>query len=506
VVQLGLPPATELDVWRNLDPLEAGVGDLPPSLDESALADRVITWLRVRATGAARARLLWAGINAVPVLQREHVVTEPLAPGDGSPGQQRRLSRAPVLAGSIQVLTREGRDIRLWSEIDDLLAAEPEVPVTDPRTAPASNSAASPRVTDEAEVRRRTDVFLADHEAGALTFGDGLRGRRLTAGAAVYANYDFCQGAAGNVAAGAIDSAPQLPAGFAVTNPVRTWGGADAEQASDGEKQIKRFLQHRDRLVSAEDFVSIAWRAPGIELGRVEVLSAFHPDLSPLEPGAAPGVVTLMAIPRRDPGQPDAPRADRLFLNALCRWLESRRLVTTELIVREPAYRGIWVSVGIEVAAGQAVAEVVDAVKRRLRAFLASIGPAAAPGQGYAAQATPLFAAPSVDTERGWPLRTPVRARVLLAEAARVAGVTAVVDCLLASATGSAEDDVTMTGLQLPRILGLSVVTGEPLAIDALRGDLTDGTGGAGDTGGTGGAGAAPETLLPVPVVPETCG
>jgi hypothetical protein len=54
-----------------------------------------------------------------------------------------------------------------------------------------------------------------------------------------------------------------------------------------------------------------------------------------------------------------------------------------------------------------------------------------------------------------------------------------------------------MSGLQLPRILGISVVVGDPLPIDALRG------GGNSSGGGSSGGGAKP--LLPVPIVPETC-
>src|SRR5262249_35532269 len=269
---------------------------------------------RVRATGAARARVLWAGINTVPVRQRERVIAERLADGDGTPDQMRRLSRAPVLQDSISVITQVDSQELRWSEIDDLAAAGPEVPGIARRLPPGT----------PAPQRPPTEVFVADHEAGTLTFGDGLRGRRLPLGARVFASYEFCRGAAGNVAAGEIKSAPLLPSGFVVVNPVRTWGGADAGSVVGGGKQGKRFPQHRDRLVSVADFEAIAFRAPGVDVGRIEVLPAFHPDLSPNEPGAAPGVVTIMAIPRFDPVQPDAPRADRLFLNNLCRYLDPR--------------------------------------------------------------------------------------------------------------------------------------------------------------------------------------
>jgi hypothetical protein len=195
-----------------------------------------------------------------------------------------------------------------------------------------------------------------------------------------------------------------------------------------------------------------------------------------------------MAIPQFDPGQPDAPRADRLFLNALCRHLDPRRLVTTELVVRGATYKGIWISVGIEAAAGFAIAEVVEAVKARLRATLAPIGP-----QGNVPRDAPLFTPRRTDPARGWPLRTAVASRVLLAEVARVPGVTSVSDVLLAEGLRAAADVIEMTGLELPQVLGISVVAGEPMPLDALRGGGT-----------TGGTSPAP-SLLPVPIVPETC-
>lgn len=483
VAQLALPAANQFGVWQDIDPLEGGVGDMPPTLDDAALAGRLVTWLRVRADGAAQARLTWAGINAVPVRQIERIAAEALADGDGRPDQRRRLARAPVLSGSVQVLTRLGADAPvLWQQIDDLAAAAPEVPVTDAR-APGTPSACA---TDDAP----TEVFELDAEAGELRFGDGLRGRRLPAGARVFASYEFCVGAEGNVAATAIDTAPQLPSGFTVSNPVRTWGGADAETAANGEKQIKRYLQHRDRLVSVDDIEAIAYRAPGVQVGRIEVLPAFHPDLVPNEPGAAPGVITLLAIPRNDPGQPDAPRADRLFLNALCRHLDPRRLVTTELIVRGAVYKGLWISVGIEAAAGYAIAEVVDAVKRRLREVLAPVGPA-----GGSPREAPLLTPRTDDPARGWPLRTAVAARVLLAETARVSGVLSVADVLLAEGEREATEVIEMSGLELPRILGIAVTIGEPMSIDALRGTALPSSGGNG--GGV--------SVLPVPVVPESC-
>jgi hypothetical protein len=479
VVQLTLPSEDGLGLWDDVDPLEGGVGGMPPTLEDAALAARVITWLRVSTDVAARARIQWAGINAVPVRQVERIVAEPLTDGDGRPDQARRLARAPVLAPSVRVVTRAGNDAPLaWTPIDDLAAASPEVPVTNPRLGPGS------QYTRDADAL--LNVFEVDAEAGMLRFGDGLRGRRLPLGARVFATYEYSLGAAGNVAEGAINGSPQLPSGFTVMNPVRTWGGADAETVQAGEKQVKRFLQHRDRLVSVDDFESIACRTPGVQIGRIEVLPAFHPDLAPSEPGSAPGVVTILAIPRFDPVQPDAPRADRLFLNALCRHLDPRRLVTTELVIRGADYKGIWISVGIDVTTGLSVAEVVENVKARLREVLRPIGP-----HGGEPRSPALFVPRGLDAERGWPLRTPVSAPVLSAEVARVPGVLSVSGVRLAEDGNSESELVDMAGLELPRVLGISVVAGDPVSIDAVRGNE--------------GAPVERRSFLPVPVVPVTC-
>lgn len=481
VIEIGLPSAAELALWNNLDPFEAGVGDLPPAIDESAIAGRLVTWIRVRASAAADVRLRWAGINAVAVRQFETIRAERLADGDGSPDQVRQLTKRPVLDGSVAVVSvaLDGTETN-WTPIDDLLAAAPEVRVPDNRA------------LDVQQPLAPATSFHVDAEAGIITFGDGFAGQRPAAGDRIYARYNYSEGVEGNVGAGALKEGPLAPAGTKATNPIATWGGADAETVRAGEKQVQRMLQHRDRLVTEADFRSIAWRTPGVAIGRIDVLPAWHPDLAPAAAGTVPGVVTLLAAPRFDALHQAAPRADRPFLDALCRYLDPRRLVTTELVLRGPDYQGLWISVGIEVAGGYTVAEVADAVKARLRAYLSPLPPA---GSDFATTDGPLYG-PDVDPAlRGWPLGRPVHARALLAEAARVAGVVEVADVLLAKGNGNAVDTIAITGIELPEILGISVVGGLPVDLALLRGD----------TGSAGGVGTTGPALLPVPVAAETC-
>ena len=473
IVEIGLPPAAELNLWNNLDPLEAGVGDLPPALDDSKLAERLVTWIRVKASSAATLRLKWAGINAVAIRQFETIRAERLTDGDGMPDQVRQLARHPVLENSVAVSTiaPDGSELS-WSAIDDLLAAAPEVPVY-----------------GNTQILAPATSFRVDPEAGVITFGDGLAGQRPGAGHRIYVRYDYCEGQEGNVNAGALTAGPLVPPTLKATNPIATWGGADAEDVNDGERQIQRFLQHRDRLVTEADFRSIAWRTPGVAIGRIDVLPAWHPDLAPAAVGSVPGVVTVLAAPRYDVLHPQAPRADRIFLDALCRYLDPRRLVTTELILRGPIYKGVWISVGIEVAGGVSIAETIDAVKARLRAYLSPLPVRS----DFASTEVPLYGPETDPALRGWPLGRAVHARALLAEAARVPGVVEIADVLLSFGGGPAVLSVEMNGIELPEILGISVVSGDPVDLAALRGDKGSSTPTTGPAS------------LPVPVVAETC-
>jgi hypothetical protein len=490
VVQVSLPTnKEELKLWTDLDPLEPGVGEFPPTLEDTNLNDRLITWLRVRPKdgAAAQVRLLWVGINSTYVTQRAHVVGEQLPDGPGPPDQTAFLAHTPALPGSVRltVTTRSSDALtqsRTWTEIGNLADAGPEVPTLDPRRPPGSPVVANPLV----------EVFSLNRESGEIRFGDGARGKRPPAGATIRAEYDYGVGAAGNVGAGSINTSPALPAGFKVTNPVRTWGGAEAETVAEGEKQITRFLQHRERLVTAADFMSITLRTPGVDIGRVEVLPNYNPALAARSAGDAPGAVTLMLIPRYDAKQPDAPKPDRVFLEAICQYLEPRRLITTEVFLRGPDYKAIWVSVGINVVAGASIAETTDAVKQELLKFLSPLPPA---GRSQIEAEAALLTTPQfASSQNGWTLGKAVASRELLAVASRVANVESVNDVFVAEGAKDSADKIPMTGLELPRVLGISVGVGDPTPIDALRGTIKP----KGDGGGQ-------SLIVPVPVIPEEC-
>ena len=460
VVELQLPEAGALGTWASQEPLEAGVGDYPPSLEDDDAAGRVVTWIRIRLGDtsegtAATARISAVAINAMVVEQRAEVAAEFIGLGTGEPDQAFALVNTPVLPESV-ALTVNGEP---WSPIDDLTAASPEVQ----RQGAAFEAPPTPLAGE------RVRVYTLDRESGTVRFGDGLHGMRPPKNAVIQASYATGGGTRGLVGIGAISKGAALPGSVKVSNPVPTWGAADAETVAEAERRIPATLAHRDRAVTEADFEEIVRSTPGVDVGRVEVL----PVTRPASGGSgdvmteAPGAVTVLVIPATDAGQPEAPRPDRLFLNAVCAYLDPRRLITTEVHVRGPVYVPVYVSVGLDAVAGQDLATVREAVKAALTDFLSPLV------GGYA--------------EAGWPLGNAVDVATLSAVAARVDGVARINGLLLGTDT-AASGPVAIEGLRLPRLAGLAVQAGAPLPLADLLGAPADGP-----------------ARVPVPVVPATC-
>jgi hypothetical protein len=211
-----------------------------------------------------------------------------------------------------------------------------------------------------------------------------------------------------------------------------------------------------------------------VDIGRVEVLPAYNPNVKDSQPGDAPGAVTLMLIPKYDEVHPDTPEPNQDFLNAVCAYLDPRRLVTTELFLRRPTYQPIWISVGFKPVAGASVVQVRDDIKKEIYAFLSPL-----PGDNRTGH------------ERGWPLLKSVVDRELMAVASRVREVLLITDINIAWNNQPPSDEIPMKGLDLPRIAGLSITVGDPLSMDQLRGQTS--------------STPSDSKIVPVPVIPEEC-
>ncbi|MFE6843284.1 putative baseplate assembly protein [Streptomyces sp. NPDC057686] len=391
----------------------------PPPLDDEKTAARVLGWLRVRRPADendAIHRIRWVGVNAVGAVQARTAAPELLGTGTADAGQVLRLTRHPVLAGTVRLEVEEPDGWRPWTEVEDFAADGPF-----------------------------DRHYTLDADAGLVRFGTRCRLPQIGERIRVLA-YRYGGGSAGNVPAGAIGALTGV-SGVKVTNPLPAYGGADAASLADALDALPAEVHRRDRAVTPDDFRSLALEVPGVR--RAETLPLLHPD-TPTQPAA--GVVSVLVFPTEDLRDPGAPLPDLALLRQVAAYLAPRRLVTTELYVIPPTYVDIAVSVGIRTRDGYQP----DAVRRWaeliLRQYLAPLPPYGPEGAG-------------------WPLGRAVRRAELEAVAVQVEGLEYLEDeLLLARRAGSGWTPLPLVPLnpwEVPRLAEITVVTGSPLPVGA---------------------------------------
>jgi hypothetical protein len=177
---------------------------------------------------------------------------------------------------------------------------------------------------------------------------------------------------------------------------------------------------------------------------RANTLARMHPDNPRNE---AAGVVSVVTFGPGDATTTSAPLPDFGLLTRVARYLDARRLVTTELYVIPPEYVEIALSVGVQVREGYQADAVRRWVEKILRQYLAPLPPDGPDGAG-------------------WPLGRDIRRAELEAVAVQVDGVEYLQDLLLGrvTATGVVQQSlIELEKWQVPAIAGFTVSVGNPL-------------------------------------------
>jgi len=426
VLRLTLPRQLgEGGVFVLADRDRAGTGTLPPPLDDEAEA-RILFWLRAwRHDGSRFGKVLWLGANAATLVQTRQAKTEFLGVGNAQPHQEMQLVHRPVIEGSLVLEVESAEGWTAWSEVDGFHAS-----------------------------REDDRHFKLDAEAGRVRFGNGLQGRAPQLGERVRSRgYRYGGGAAGNVAPMAISKLDGV-AKVKAMNPLPAWGGADKETTAEALQRIPGELRRRDRAVTRGDFRELALAAPGAGVGRAECLPTFNPHSRDRQ---AAGVVSVVVWPRQDAARPNAPLPDRRLLRSVCRFLDARRLVTTELYVIPPTYRKVAVAVGLKAKPLYGAETVRRWVELVLRQYLAPLPPYGPEGQG-------------------WPLGRRVYGPELEAAALQVEGVEFLEGLRLAffdEASGEwLEGPVELEVDEVPELAEITVVAGAPAVPGKALGPL----------------------------------
>lgn len=275
-------------------------------------------WLRaqldaVPAEAAPPSTLRGVHLNTVPATQASTRLDDRLGHSNGRPGQVFKLPKVPVLIDpatglpDLELEITENGQAPEWMRVDDFYISGPEDP-----------------------------HYMLDPATGEIRLGDGRRGRIPVAGSTATAvRYRVGGGAVGNAAAGLVS---KLKGGLkyvkGVTNRRAAHDGSDAEPLDAVKSRAPHDLRTRDRAVSAEDFADLAMRTPGVALHRAFALPrrAVNGNDELIEKD---GAVTLLVLPKLDQL---TPQPDEDQKRAICRWLEPRRLITTDLHIIGPRY------------------------------------------------------------------------------------------------------------------------------------------------------------------------
>ena len=293
-------------------------------------------WLRARLEQGGyvkppRIRMILS--NAVDAYNHETIPEEILGSSDGSPLQEVKLLRSPLLEDEV-IIVRE----RQKPALEDVAELGPDAVVPAEPDNPQNNEAwvRYARVESFFASGPRSRHYTIDYVTGVIGFGDGRRGMVPPEGKnnIVARSYRIGGGALGNVNANTLTSLGRALAYIeSVSNPLPATAGADRETIDEAKNRAPYTIKSRDRAVTSEDYEMLALRA-STSLARARCV----PDRSNR------GHVTLALVPKGElRGEEFARRLvpSNEILRYVKRYLDDRKLVGTVLNIVRPRYKDI---------------------------------------------------------------------------------------------------------------------------------------------------------------------
>jgi uncharacterized phage protein gp47/JayE len=187
----------------------------------------------------------------ITAVEGHTVRNELLGVSDGSPNQLYLLGEGPVISGSIEVTVTGPGGATFWQEDRSLATAGPT------QRSFRTQRAADGRMT--------------------LLFGDGVNGAVPPRGAAlepveVRATYRVGGGPQGNVPPGTVFTS-SISVLRRIVAPAGGTGGAEAESVERARDLAPRLHRAQERAVTADDYVELALRTPGVGKARAVALN-----------------------------------------------------------------------------------------------------------------------------------------------------------------------------------------------------------------------------------------
>ena len=308
-------------------------------------------------------------LNTVHATQSLTLENEIVGSGNDTPNQVFCSSRTPILGDLILEVKETQRPSE--SGLKRIVKEEGENAVTPIKNADKHNEGFWIRwheVQDFLKSDKCDRHFVVEGLGGEIRFGDGDKGMNPPSGAnnIRLRTYKTGGGLSGNVAINNVTKLrSSLPLVDSVINVECASGGQDIEDWSSLYTRGSRFLRHRGRAVTPEDYEDLALMVSAqIALAKCYPLQ----DLaSSLEKKSTPGVVSVVIVPKST--QPD-PRPTIDLLRHTWRYLDQANEQGISLVVLGPDY----VRINIDVVAAPVLqstgSNIVNDIQKRLEKYL----------------------------------------------------------------------------------------------------------------------------------------
>lgn len=347
-----------------------GPQEIAATVEEKVAAPRY--WLRVRLAAGSYPAGQTPVIDFIRpnTVEAESLTTarnEFVGESEGLPAQVFTLRQKPVQPDSLElVIEQANSEPQTWLRVQDFLSSGPE------------------------------DLhYLLNATKGEVVFGDGQRGLIPPAGVEIIARqYRHGGGGAGNVIGGLITSPLTTLVGVEkVTNERPATGGRDEQDVETLKERAPRLLRSRNRAITAEDYAALAAEAG--EVRKATAIALAHPHHPGIE---VPGAVTVVIVPEAKI-EDRAPKPSADLITRVCEYLDTRRLLTTELYVKGPEYQAIKIEARVEARPYAAFDTVARDVTTAINEYLDPLGRKL---EEDAPEDTTAGASPSGGASSGW--------------------------------------------------------------------------------------------------------
>ena len=380
-------PVMVWQYWNREEWKNAHMVDGTNSLSQSGVmnirtGDAISKWQKTSLSkGLHWLRLMWTSgdfihppklrralLNTVPSYQIATIENELLGSSNGKPNQIFQSTRSPIL--SVLELEVRVTNLPLKTELHrtyqdgekDILSH-----AVDSNSNTAHNWVRWKEVDDFLSSKHEDRHFVVHRKSGRIRFGDGQKGLIPTTGTnnIRLRRYQTGGGVEGNKPIGSINKLrSSIPYVASVVNLEPASGGQNIEDWASVCERGPRWLRHRERAVTVEDYEDLAKQASPI-IAKAKCYSECDMVKDPSNNTIQPGIVSLVIVPRSEYSRPTP---DDNLLRHTRDFLNDHRLPGTGLIVLAPEYVQVTVE-AVVVTTSNYTSSVVSRCEQKLTAY-----------------------------------------------------------------------------------------------------------------------------------------